>query len=145
MGRLDLLAGTLILMPLVLIIANDVAGFSLTALIEYEGEDDLGFGKLMGRNLAIGLIAAATCAVILLIMIAMAGGDGASQHIKQGIQIALVPALVSVILAILFSALLSMFAKKRYEKGNVPNGYALSVAAMFFALAVQLIIAIVML
>jgi len=137
-GGIDLFLSALIIMPLVLIVADDVASYATGALIDYE-EDGGGnrLAKLLGRDVFLGLVVAALCALVASAVIALSGGDGATGVAVQ-LSRAIIPAVITLFLVLVCSAFFTLFARRQQEKDRIVSNFKLSLLMMILSVAILL-------
>ncbi|NTU89682.1 MAG: CBS domain-containing protein [Actinobacteria bacterium] len=139
-GKLDFFVGTLIVMPLVLIIASDVCSYAINKLIEHDGDEELSFSKLLGRDILVGFLIAGFCGLLLAAFLGVTDSH-TTNTILISLSNTLLPATITVFLVVVSSAVLSAFAKWQHDKGNLVSYFGLNVSTMLFALILQIALA----
>jgi len=161
-GGFPFFASALVFMPFVLLIADDIAAFSINDLIEYSSATDAPAAlRLLGRNISASVLTAAVaillCGLVLTALgnmpgtVMSAGGTAAGAAAAgTGVWTALmpdlslllltgfVPALGASFATIAASVLVTVFARRRLDKGRALGATPLTLAMMAFALLVQL-------
>lgn len=139
-GTFDLFLGALSLMPLVLIAAVDVANYSIDTLLEYEEDDvESSIGKVFGRDVLVGLLAAFICVLAISAFTGVVGDMDASILVTS-ITAAMIPCVLTVFLCIACSAPLAAWVRHRHEKGHNISGFGLSLSVMVLAVLLQLLL-----
>lgn len=167
-GGLELFAGALVLMPFVLILADNAVSFAASDLMDYGGpSSSWGLGKLFGRNLVVALVIA-IFGVFLGLAVSGAldvnaealstaststssaasstasgqvtAGNGQAQAIPFITEIsgAIFPAVATACLATLSSTLLTIYGRRRLDRGKQLSNTAITFGVMLLAVAVQL-------
>jgi Mg2+ transporter MgtE len=144
--------GALVLMPFVLLIADDIVAFSINDLIEYDGSvgSTATALRLLLRNLVVGVLTAAVVALAFFAFAAAltqsaalpAAADAASASSAPALLVALVNAFLPTVIAcfatILASVLVTVIARRRLDRSKVPSSTAFTLLMMGFGLLVQL-------
>ena len=128
--------GVLVLMPLVLMIADDTTGFAVNALIDRDDEE-IHLGKMIGRDVAAGLLVGLACFIILMILntvVGVQGGKGVDAIAV--LNTAILPTVITLFLTIASAALLARYAKRRHDKEKIVSSTRLSIFVMIIACAV---------
>ena len=140
-GHASTLHGALLFMPLVLLIADDVATYAKNDLID-EDDEERTFGVMFARDLAIGLAVAVLAGLIseaaLGVMQNADINDPVAFAIGTSIQQAVIPSCLAIFATILLSILFSAIVKRRKEKGKIASDAGMTAIAMIIAVAIQI-------
>lgn len=128
-SALPLYAGALILMPLVLLIANDSATYSVNSLIEYEDEENYSLSAIFGRDVVVGLLIAVLTWFVIVAISSLTNSDAAA-HLSSALSVTLLPAVITIFITIVLTTFTSAIAKKRADAGKAPSGFRLSALMM---------------
>ncbi len=140
-GHTQELLPAIILMPVTLLLGDVVGSFTINTLIEYDGDESVSIGKIIGRNASIGLIAAI---IVALLGLGILGAYGTIAMVDlESLQstwlIAFLPASISVFLTSILGALVSLLALRMHRKEKIFSDVPVSLALMVFAAIVQIV------
>lgn len=150
---LPFFAGVLILMPFILLVADDLTAFAVNDLIEYDGgsEDGPSLLKLFTRDLVAGLVVSAIAAGIFIAFTSVASdtsgiassGVASSDLSILDITISLIggaifPTAIACFAVFAVSILVTLFARRRLDKGKTFSNTPLAFAVMVFGIVIQL-------
>lgn len=141
MGKLPVLGGALLLMPLVLLIADDVATASTNDLIDADSED-FSLGKIFSRDLMVGVIVAMLAGLVAAAGLAVLGNAPVPEQIatRLGTMVsqAVLPTAITVLVMAVFGAVLTAHAKRRKDRGKIASESALAALAMIVGAVLQI-------
>jgi magnesium transporter len=141
-GHLTAWMGALLFMPLVLLVADDVATYAINDLID-DDEAQASLLPLLVRDASVGavvgLIAISICAAAVGILSnANALGSGNSETTASVIN-AIVPTALTILLTLVAGVLLADFARRRKKKGRVVSNAGMATVMMLCAIILQIL------
>ncbi len=139
LGGFSFFAGSLILMPIVLVIAGDVASFAISSLIEYEGDKELSLGSMLGRDFIVSLLIAIFCGLLIGIIDGVMAGQQTGT-VAAALTRALPAVVITVVIMVTSGALLSRFAKHQHDHGKLVSQGRLAFFIMVLGAAIQLLL-----
>ena len=150
-GGFMLFAGALALMPFVLLLADNAANFSTSDLLGYDGtKGRRESGRLLVRNLVVGVIVVFFGLVIMFALNGAFGGIGSSlvplnydgepslSYATYLLISACVPALIASFLIVAVCVLVTIYGRRRLDRGKQLSNTGMSLTLMLFGLVVQL-------
>ncbi|MBQ1448872.1 MAG: magnesium transporter [Coriobacteriales bacterium] len=126
------LAGALVLMPLVLLVADDAATYSINSLVDYADDEEVTLSTIFVRDLVTGLLVALLAWLIISLLVNIEGDASDAIPITL-LSSAVLPASITILVTILFTTLASALAKHRHDRGKVPSGFRVSIIMMVFS------------
>ncbi len=155
-GGFEYFVGALIFAPFVLLLADNAVSFAASDLMDYGGPSSSGsLGKLFGRNVIVTLVIAVLGTLLSLafagalkvnteaLTTVTSGQDSSSyaqaitQPLITEITDACLPAVAAACLVTICSTLVTVYGRRRLDKGKQLSNTAITFVVMLFALAVQ--------
>ncbi|MDR2714902.1 MAG: CBS domain-containing protein [Coriobacteriales bacterium] len=158
-GGISTFAGALVLMPFVLILADNTVNFSISDLLSYDGsKGSSAMARLFGRNLVVAVV---ILVFGLLVMFALGSTSFGLPSAGQGegvllsgepattfvgslggvatlVLAAFIPTLIASFLIILAGVFITAYSRRRLDKGKQLSNTSMTFAVMLFGLLVQL-------
>ncbi len=142
-GNLTTWLGAILFMPLVLLVADDVATYAINDLID-DDEAQGSLLRLLARDASVGavvgLIAVSVCAAAMGILDnANALGDS-DPYVVSAIVNSIVPTALTILLTLVAGVLLADFARRRKDKGHVVSNAGMATVTMLCAVVLQILV-----
>ena len=155
-GGFVLFAGALALMPFVLMLADNAVSLSISDLLNYDGsKGSRETVRLLVRNLVVGVVVVVFGLVIMFALNGafdvglenlrslsfdgdLVGGDLSLSYAIFLLLSACIPALAAGFLIIITSALVTIYGRRRLDRGKQLSNTTMTLVIMLFGIAAQL-------
>jgi magnesium transporter len=136
---LSLFSSTLLSMPLVLVIAETVAFSIRQMLIDYDGNENISFRKLVGHDVVVGCIMAIIALLIGSGFISVLSTRSILvSDINHVIWLATLPAAITIFILIAFSSLIASIVIHHHKRtNNAPSDLLLALFMMVMSVIFQ--------